>query len=211
MIGLKHLLTVSLPILTVFPALFPAAAPGSVNFNLTDNDATPTTASVGKGGTVPFTLNLTTTAGEKTTAVDYFLQSSTSNVFTISTRNTASSAYPDPYTSDATITSSGSNPGLNPRNGSDLGGTVTNPSMPTTGAGPFKVADFVLSVSASAPAGVYTISTFTNPGVGWVDQNFNDNSINTQGSFTITVTPEPAGAAVAGLGLFLLGRRRRPA
>src|SRR4051794_29752513 len=148
------------------------AASGSVNLTMTNGAAT--SATVVPGASFSFTVKLVSTstaAADKVTGVDYYLTSQlvgapVSNVFTIASRNTQSdgSAFSDVYSSDSTVITPGANPGLNPTNGTDLGGVqAVSGSAPVSNA-TVVVADYSLSTNAAAPSGVYKVLTFSTPG-----------------------------------------------
>lgn len=188
-------------------ALYPcAAAPAAVNLALVDNSGPPNATTAGPNSS--FTVSLKLTAGsEQVTGVDYFLKASTSNIFTITSRNsqTVGSAFPDVFSSDSSVAPAG----LNPQNAINLGGTVSNPNVPVSN-NTFEVADYTISVAANAPAGVYTITTVSNPNTGYEGPGptFPDTPFDQHATYTVTV-PEPATAALMGLGLVSLFARRR--
>jgi hypothetical protein len=200
-----------------------ATKPGAiVSLSLSDGDSTPTARTVVPGSTFTITVNLTTTTA--LTGVDYYLQTTgaSSGKFRILDR-TVGSALSDTIKADAG--NNGSAPGvedtnfslLNPRNGLDLGASVTNVSTPVA-AGIYSLATYTISVPSDVPAGTYTLSTTSDAGTGWVETAplFDEWSFNAQGSFAVTVqgagvgtgVPEPATAGLAACGLIgLLARR----
>ena len=208
-------------LLFLAPLMFPLCAWGSVSLILTDKDATPGAATVARGSTFAVSVMMkstTTGTNDQVTGVDYFLQSSTSGILSIASRNTGASsgtAFPNPWQPDSDVVNpSLYDPGLNPTNGTDLGGRIANLNVPISG-NTFEVADFVVSVSASALPGTYTITTFSNPGTGYEgpgDPNtglgFADTPFSSQGSFLLTVQlPEPTTVWVIAAGALALRRR----
>ncbi len=200
------------------PLLCAATASASVFTTFTDNDATPTSTTVAAGGTFPVTVLLTSTStasSDQVQGVDYYLRASTSLIFTIASRNTQTDGSPFGFTlaSDSSVSKAAAGPGLNPKNGTDLGGSLTNVSDPNVMNQTVTVADFVLSVASNAIPGVYTVQLVgPSAGTGYTDGSGNDQAFSSTGVFTVNVTaaPEPGMAAVwlaaaTGLGL----RRRR--
>ncbi len=207
-------------------ALSAAAAtkPGAiVSLSLSDGDATPTARTVVPGSTFTITVNLTTTT--PLTGVDYYLQTTgaSSGKFRILDR-TVGTALSDTIKADTG--NNGTAPGiedsnfslLSPRNGLDLGASVTNVSTPVA-AGIYALATYTISVPSDVAAGTYTLSTTSDAGTGWVEvaPTFDEWSFNAQGTFAVTVqgggvgggVPEPATAGLAATALVgLLARRR---
>ena len=184
----------------------------AVSLNFTDNDATPTAASVSSGSSFTVTLNLTSTA-EQTTGLDYFLRDNTfvsgTPRFRITDRNIGASTYSDPFNGDAAVEAQPASL-LNPSTDLDLGATLANPSSPN-GAGTFLVANYTFAVDPTTPLGTYTISTFSQPGTGYQagPPLFTDMPFNQHATFNVTVVPEPSAVALLGLGAIGLLRRRR--
>ncbi|HSV12948.1 MAG TPA: hypothetical protein VLI90_01715 [Tepidisphaeraceae bacterium] len=174
------------------------ALPASATVSLTMVNGAATSATVAPGNSFAFTVKLTsssTAAVDQVTAVDYFLTSQlasapVSNIFTIASRNTQSdsSAFTDVYALDANVVTAGAGPGLNPTNGTDLGGSESNTNVPVSNATVI-VADYSVSVNAAAPSGVYKVLTFSTPGTGYsgAGPTFTDHSFTSQGSFTANV------------------------
>jgi hypothetical protein len=202
-----------------------ATKPGAiVSLSLSDGDSTPTARTVVPGSTFTVTVSLTTTT--PLTGVDYYLQTTgaSGGKFRILDR-TVGTALSDTIKADAG--NNGTAPGvedsnfslLNPRNGLDLGASVSNVSSPVA-AGIYALATYTISVPGDVAAGTYTLSTTSDAGTGWVEvaPTFDEWSFNAQGTFAVTVqgggvgtgVPEPASAALAATGLVgLLARRGR--
>jgi hypothetical protein len=187
--------------------LVSTTADAGVSLLITDNDATPTSTTVATGKSFPISVKLesdTSSANDGVLGIDYFLNASTAGLFTLVSRNstTVSSAFPSTISTDGTV----ANSLLNPQNNTDLGGTVNDVTMPVS-AGTFEVADFVISVAATTPAGLYTIA-LTDGGAGFANASFLPESYASLGSFSVTVTPEPSAMLLLS-GLPLLAARRR--
>ena len=195
-----------------------AAADASVSLSFTNSGATST--SVKAGSSFPVEVKLTSTsnaAADQVTAVDYYLQASTSNIFTIASRNTTTdgSAFGFTYSPDASVSLAGAGPAMNPRNSTDLGGSQTVITDPPVQNTTVVVADFTISVAANAPLTTYTITTFSLANTGYSDASNSNHTFASAGTYTVTVTasPEPgmAGLALFGGIAFLCRRGRRAA
>ncbi|HEX4796574.1 MAG TPA: hypothetical protein VH370_22475 [Humisphaera sp.] len=185
------------------------SALAAVNLTFSDRDATPTARTVPQGTTFPLAVLLastTTSTADKAAGVDYYIHASSSNVFTIASRNTTTdgSSFTDTIQNDSAV----ANIGINPTTG-DLGGSVPNQAIPVSN-GTFTVADYVISVNPAAATGGYTLSfdsgsTYSQPGT-----SFNDVNFTTLGSFSVTVTaaPEPT-VALPLVAMTLVFCRRR--
>jgi hypothetical protein len=191
-------------------ALGSSPASAIVTLALSDNDATPTSARVGPNGSIVLTVRLNSNS-EQTTGLDYYLRVSGpgSGHFRILDRNLVGSAYPVPYQDDTTVEQS---PGslLNTDNDFDLGGAVANVNVPN-GTGTFTVANITIGVEPTAPIGFYTISTFSQPGTGWVGVGSpipTEGEFFQHGSFLLEV-PEPTALGLLPLAAAAFIRRRR--
>ena len=183
-------------------------AGATVSLKLTEADATPTAVVVLPGSSFTITASLVTTT--PLTGVDYYLQATgaAAGKFRITNRNIGSSLLSDPIKAD--VGDNGASPGvedsivslLNPRNGLDLGASVSNVSVPLA-AGTHALANYTISVPGNTPPGTYTLSTTSDAGSGWVATAplFDEYDFNAHGSITVTVqasvgagVPEPTGA-----------------
>lgn len=185
-------------------------AGAAVRLSITDNIGPPDRASVTPGGSFAFTLSIIVDGGEEPTGLDYlFRASATGPDLRIVSRSFTGSAFPDPTT-----------PNLTTGNGNRLDPDTTNlgssraAGASALGNGTFLVADYTLSVGATAPQGNYSIVTAPlNSGTGYSTNTAPfDFEFTQQGSYLVTVVPEPGGLAAVGLvvaGLF--ARRRRTA
>jgi hypothetical protein len=202
-----------------FLSFLPATnALGSVILVLTNKGSTPTSTTVTQGGTFAVSVELvssTATPADQVTAVDYSLAASQAAAFKILGRNsqTSGSTFPLVYLPDT-------DPGVEPvflttTGGSDLGGSLSNVNAPVSN-NTFEVADYTIQVAPNLTPGIYTISTLSNSGEGFVGPgpNFLDNTFAAQGSYKVTVVvPEPvSGAMMLGLGSagLMMRRRSRP-
>jgi hypothetical protein len=191
-------------------AASPAAA--AVSLSITDGSGPPTSGTATRGTTFSFALNLVSTA-EQTTGLAYFLETNAagSGLFAIVDRNLAGSTYSDPAAVDAVVEAPASAL-LDPRNNNNLGASLANVNA-ANGAGTFLVANYTISVSATAPLGTYTIQTFSATGAGYAgpaSSGFANGDFAAPGTYAITVVPEPGTAAgFIGVGLAGLAARRR--
>jgi hypothetical protein len=204
-------------VLCLAPLVVPLSAWGSVSLILTDKDATPGATSVTRGSTFAVSVMMkssTANTADQVTGVDYWLQASTNGIFAIASRNTGAStgtAFPFTLASDSDVVNV-YGPALNPTNGGNLGGETADQNQPVFN-NTFEVADYVISVSAAALPGTYTITTFDQPGYGYagIGPAFNESNFSSEGTFSVTVqTPEPAALTMLALaGLLTLTQRRR--
>ena len=207
----------------VFMALLATPARANVSLSLSDGDATPASRIVVPGSTFTLTASLLSTT-ESITGVDYYLQATgaASGKFRITDRNIGASPFSDLVKANAG--DNGANPGiadltvslLNPRNGLDLGASISNVNVPVP-AGNYLLADFTISVPSGLAPGTYVIATASDTGTGWVAQAplFNESAFSQHGSFSVIVNPpltpipEPtSGLILTGI-VALLSRRIR--
>lgn len=205
-------------------------------------NGTNSSVSVAPGGSFSFTVDVVSPDSSQTdgvTGLDYFLeatssfnQSAANGAFTIQSRNTVSDGSEFggsgvTYVSDSSVTSAGNVPNISSTgannlgspppagtyiNGVNLGGQENSMYSPVQNATAI-VADYSISVAANALPGVYTLTTYSQPGTGYSDATINgsDQTFSQPASYTITVTPEPASAGfglILGLGA-LMHRSRR--
>jgi hypothetical protein len=149
-------------------------------------------------GTFTLDLNIVTTF--QSTGITYFLQmldSAGLGQFEISVWNNDGSPFIRPFPPVV------GNPHgiLDPINDFDLGAVIANPNQPLPAGAYFVATLTLIPTSGAYTPGVYHIHLDSRSIVA--DNNFNDHAI-TSNTFTITVVPEPATAALAVLGGVML-------
>jgi hypothetical protein len=220
--------------LAIFPALNSA---GGVSLVFSDNDATPNATTVVAGQSFNVAVKLISTSSASTdqaVAVTYVLQSTgpQAGTFTLTGRDaTTGNPSANPFSDFVNPNSQVLNPPdakLNPRNKIALDAVAADPKVSVgnnygnglTTYNPALVATYSIAVDPNATPGVYTLTTFSNPGTGYSDPGFNDRTFVAPpvgspngNSFTVTVVaaPEPSTAILFGIGSvgMLLRRRRR--
>lgn len=172
---------------------------------LTDTTGLQTSVSVVPGDPITVKATLTLGTGEEAGGTTFFLNSSTSNIFTITARSIdPANPFTDPNSSDAQVLST--SPGLNPTNGMDLGGT-TDSGFATVLPGTHALYTFTLMTSAAAPQATYRITVVN---ATYSNADFDTKNVSST-TYTVNLVPEPVSLAmmcVALGGLALRPRRR---
>src|SRR4051794_21300285 len=158
-----------LAVVALLSLLPTATALGTVILKMTDTNNGTGAVSVGSGLTFPVTVSVVASGAgtaNATTGLDYYFQQISgpaNGVFSISSRDSTGSAYPDLNTPPDNAVAGEV---MNPRNPSDLGGS-TSPAGTSKANGTFLAAKYLLLVDPAAPAGTYLIGTFSFPGTGF--------------------------------------------
>jgi hypothetical protein len=209
---MKHrlgIIALSFLVIGVIPGAFCQAA---VTLGFQIGGATPTTIYELPGSTFLMSV-VVTGAGEQMIGVDYHFLASTSsasnasNVFSVFSR-TSSTSFNMPFESDPGVAAADQS--LAPDTSFNLGANTANFS-PLTVSGTVKVADYMITVSSTAPVGskyTFSFSNITSDALDYNTPAFTDASFSSTGSFTV-FTPEPSCIALIGLSLISL-RRHRP-
>ena len=194
-----------LSVLVLAVALFPlfasekASAQNSTGF-LTQTGTGLTTFTINLGQTFSLDLNILNTFNS--VGITYFYQTGAngSGLFSLASRSTTGSPYPDNTNADGVIFLP-ANALLDPVNGttaqpSDLGATCnTCPIAPGT--------YFMSTFTFSTTAGIGTYTIFLDSRGSVADSDFNDHILNAN-TITINVVPEPATTGLAVLGGVML-------
>lgn len=146
--------------------------------------ANPPTVTVAPGGAFTFTLDVTSN-NTSLTGLDYNLLASQAELFQITARNLASSAFNNPITADNALFINGAALSLSPGESQDLG-AFSNATQ-TAPLNALFVATYTVRALTSAMPGSYTLGT-SNESAS--DDQFNTVSM-TGASLTINVVPEP--------------------
>jgi hypothetical protein len=142
------------------------------------------------GGFFSFSVYLDISDGEQVTGYDYYLRAFGSGYdayFTLTDRSSNTAGFPDLNYSDAAVATL-PYALLSPVNGLSLGASVNFPFVPISGPGSYHLATFDVAVSPFAQVGEYTIQPVF---AAWFDQTFDTQLLDSQGSFTLHVVPEP--------------------
>lgn len=172
---------------------------------------------VAPGGTFSFDVYLGLDASHQVVGFDYLLEGSGlfyESDFRLLDRASNLAFFPELNTPDADVVTPLADALLSPVNARSLGATVLfpfpDPYVPISGAGNYLLATFTVQVSSFATPGEYAIgSVFSS----WLDENLDEHGFDAQGTFAVTVVPEPGtvglvlSGLLAGLGAI---RRRRP-
>ncbi len=152
-----------------------------------------------------FTVNFNAT--DPTTGITFFLETPLagggSGKFQITQRLLTGNPYDVPSTSNTGVLATGS---LAPRNGSDLGATLSDPFNPVP-PGIYPVGIFTIQVSPNIAAGDYIIQTAVQ---GATSADFFDDLPVQGASYTVHVVPEPMLALQLCLGSAVLSAFHRP-
>lgn len=169
---------------------------------LTDAVGDPASVNVAPGDSFNVTATFTLEDGKFAGGLEFYLNASTSSIFTITARSIdAANPFTDPTNTNAQVLST--SPGLNPTNGADLGGT-TDTGLPTTVAGTYALYTFTLTTSATAPQGTYHITVVN---AFYSDINFDTQDVGTT-IYDVQV-PEPVSIGMMGAFVGSLTLRRR--
>lgn len=175
---------------------------------------TPVSASAAPGGQVSFDVYLQITGSEQVTGYDFYFQAVGTGYagnFSILQRTSNLTDFSELNTSDADV-ATWPDSRLNPENTLSLGGLVSDPFSPVSGAGNYLLASYAIAIDGTAPLGVYTIQPVY---VYWFDENFDTLDFDTLGEVAVTVVPEPSTAVLlagtALMGCFFRRRRRESA
>ena len=170
---------------------------------LTDATAPVDSITVVPGESFDVKAVLTLDAGEDASGIGYNLNSSQSSIFTITARSLdAANPFTDPTSTDAQMLAN--TPGLNPKNGSDLGGTTADGLNRSPGT--YGLYTFTLATSAIAPQGTYQITVVES---FYTNEAFDSFAI-ASGTYNVTVVPEPVSLGMMGIVMGGLVLRRRP-
>lgn len=170
---------------------------------LTDTTGDPASITVLPGDSFDVKATLTLDTGEDAAGIGFNLNASQSSIFTITARSVdAANPFTDLTTTNAQMLAN--SPGLNPANGTDLGGTT--PDGLNRSPGTYALYTFTLATSATAPQGTYQITVaeafFTN-------EAFDSFAVGTT-TYDVTVVPEPVSIGMMGAFVGSLALRRRP-
>jgi hypothetical protein len=183
------------------------AGSGTITLGFQIAGSTPTTIYETPGSTFLISVVVTGT-GQQMIGVDYHLLGSSSNVFTVMSRNSTTGQFTNPYETDAQVAAG--NQVLAPDTSFNLGGNTTNYAT-LTANGTYEVADYQINVSSSAPVGVkYTLS-FSNINsdvLGYDTPAYTEASFSSTGSVFV-YTPEPGCVALFVVSLIGLRRNRK--
>ena len=198
-------------------ALFTAASSeASFSLQLSNGIGGPNSALILPGQSFDLTVTLVASdANDTSVGLDYWLQTveaAGNGKFTITARSIAGSSFSIPNTDNSIALASPDNV-LSPSNVDNLGAILNDPTTPNTGAGNFFVADLTVQSASNIPTGTYTIETTSSASQqsDVSDANFNTLPV-AAGTYSVTVAPEPASAALlmtAALGLAIRRRRSR--
>jgi len=195
-----------LSLVGAFCILIPNLSSAAASLTILDQASPFNSVSINQGGNFTVDINVSTTT-EQISGFSYLLTISAlgSGSFSLTSRDIAGAPYTaSDFTFNNASVFSGSNATLDPTNNNDLGATLASPLA----AGSYFLARFVISSLPSVPLGAYTVS-FNAASV--FDQDFNEITPLTTGTYTVNVVPEPKTWFMLALGLtvIVLFRRRQ--